>query len=186
MGRSKIGIFGGTFDPPHIGHLILAMEALDQLNLEKVLWVLTPNPPHKIGKKIAPLKTRVKLVEAAIDDDPNYELSYVDINRPGPHYILDTMKLLRKELPNHELVFLMGGDSLHDLLDWHKPREFIAACDKIGVMRRPGEEIDFIDLQEAIPELPIKVEFIDAPLLEISSNCFPSRVSEETTTILVP
>jgi len=170
MCKKRIGVFGGTFDPPHVGHLILAMEALDQLNLDQILWVLTPDPPHKKGEKIAPLGIRTKMVKSAIDNDPGFTFSYVDINRPGPHYVLDMMILLRNEFPNNELVFLMGGDSLHDLQKWHKPKEFMVACDKIGVMRRPGEKIDFRDLKDALPGISKKVEFIDAPLLEISSN----------------
>ena len=170
MSKKRIGVFGGTFDPVHVGHLILAMEASDQLNLEQILWVLTPDPPHKRGKKIASLDIRIRMVKAAIVDDPGFVFSYVDINRPGPHYVVDTMNLLSDEYPNYELVFLMGGDSLHDLPQWHKPKEFLLACGKIGVMRRPGEKIDFHDLKAAIPGISSKVEFIDAPLLEISSN----------------
>ena len=170
MTRKRIGIFGGTFDPPHVGHLILAMEASDQLNLTQILWVLSPDPPHKHGKKISSVDCRTRMVEAAIDDDQNFTFSYVDINRPGPHYVLDTMNMIRDEFPNDELVFLMGGDSLHALPLWYKPKEFILACDKIGIMRRPGEQIDFHDLKNAMPGISKKVEFIDAPLLEISSN----------------
>jgi len=170
MSKKRIGAFGGTFDPLHVGHLILAMEASDQLNLDQIFWVLTPDPPHKQGKKVASIEVRIRMVQAAIDNNPDFTFSYVDINRPGPHYVLDTMVLLRNEFPNYELVFLMGGDSLHDLPKWHKPKEFIAVCDKIGVMRRPGEKIDFQDLKYAIPGILEKIEFIDAPLLEISSN----------------
>jgi len=170
MKKERVGIFGGTFDPPHVGHLILAMEAMDQLSLDKVMWVLAPNPPHKQGKRITPVDIRIELVNIAIGDDRNFELSYADINRPGPHYILDTMYILREEFPDADLAFLMGGDSLHDLLEWHKPREFIDACDHVGVMRRPGEVINIDHLIKEIPALEAKMEFIDAPLLEISSN----------------
>lgn len=170
MSNKRIGVFGGTFDPPHVGHLILAMEASDQLNLEKILWVLTPDPPHKRGKKITSIDARIKMVQAAIENNLCFTFSYVDIDRPGPHYVLDMMDLLRIKLPDNDLVFLMGGDSLHDLPKWHKPKDFIDACDKIGVMRRPGEEIDFCDLENALPGISRKVEFVDAPLLEISSN----------------
>jgi len=168
--RGRVGIFGGTFDPPHVGHLILAMEAIDQLSLDKVMWVLTPDPPHKQGKKITSLASRIKMVKAAIGDDPFFELSYVDINRPGPHYVLDTMHVLHTDFPEADLVFLMGGDSLHDLLYWHEPKAFIDLCDYVGVMRRPGEEINIDHLTGEIPALITKMEFIDAPLLEISSN----------------
>jgi len=170
MAVRRIGVFGGTFDPPHVGHLILAMEASDQLELEKVLWVLTPDPPHKQGKRITAIDTRIEMVLAAIDKDPSFELSYVDINRPSPHYIVDTMRLLHKDHPEDELVYLMGGDSLENLLDWHEPVAFIDACDYVGVMRRPGEEIPMDHLRGQIPRLFQKLEFIDAPLLEISSN----------------
>jgi len=179
MSKKRIGVFGGTFDPPHVGHLILAMEASDQLNLDQILWVLAPDPPHKQGKKITSINVRIRMVKAAIDDDPGFTFSYVDIDRPGPHYVLDTMNLIRNEFPDNELVFLMGGDSLHDLPKWHKPKEFILVCDKIGVMRRPGEQIDFRDLKDVLPGISNKVEFINAPLLEISSNLIRYLISSK-------
>ena len=168
--RRRIGIFGGTFDPPHIGHQILAMEAYDELKLDKLFWVLAPHPPHKIGKRLTPLEIRIEMVEAAIQYDRIFELSYVDIDRPGPHYVLDTVKIFRQQYPEDELIFLIGGDSLHDLPGWHQPQEFIAACDKIGVMHRPGEKIDLVELERQLPALTEKLEIIEAPLLEISSN----------------
>ncbi len=168
--HERLGIFGGTFDPPHVGHLILAMEAYDQLNLDRVLWVLAPNPPHKVGKKISPVEIRIEMVQAAIDEDEKFEFSRVDVDRPGPHYVLDTMRILRQQKPNAELVFLMGGDSLHDLPAWHEPDLFIQACDKLGVMWRPGEVISMTELEKCFPNISAKVEFIEAPLLEISSN----------------
>ena len=184
MGRLKgvterLGIFGGTFDPPHVGHQILAMEAYDQLQLDKVLWVLAPNPPHKLGKKISDLEIRIEMVRAAIDDDPIFEFSSVDIDRPGPHYVLDTMRILREQRSGAELVFLMGGDSLHDLPTWHKPDVFIDACDYLGVMHRPGEVIELEELETRFPGLSTKVEFIEAPLLEISSNQIRSLAIED-------
>jgi len=177
--RDRLGIFGGTFDPPHVGHLILAMEAYDQLKLNRVLWVLTPNPPHKIGKRISPADIRITMVLESISGDPAFELSRVDIDRPAPHYVLDTMKLLHQQYPLAELVFLMGGDSLLDLNTWHQSQEFIDSCDKIGVMHRVGEEIDLSELEKELPGLKGKVEFIVAPLLEISSNRIRKLVSED-------
>ncbi len=166
----RLGIFGGTFDPPHVGHLILAMEAYDQLRLDKVLWVIAPNPPHKQGKPITPIEQRIAMVRTAINADEMFALSRVDIDRPGPHYVLDTMQLLHKSFPNDDLVFIMGGDSLHDLPNWHEPQKFVEQCSHIGVMRRPGEVIDLSLLTNQLPGIEKKVEFIDAPLLEISSN----------------
>jgi nicotinate-nucleotide adenylyltransferase len=166
----RLGIFGGTFDPPHVGHLILAMEAFDQLHLDKVLWVIAPNPPHKLGKVSTPIAQRIDMVRSAIDSDEMFVLSRVDIDRPGPHYVLDTMKILHTSYPDDDLIFIMGGDSLHDLSNWHEPQKFLEVCSGIGVMHRPGEKIDLSRLNGELPGIEQKVEFIEAPLLEISSN----------------
>jgi nicotinate-nucleotide adenylyltransferase len=166
----RFGIFGGTFDPPHVGHLILAMEAYDQLHLDKVLWIIAPNPPHKLGKPITPIDQRIAMVKTAIDGDEMFALSRVDIDRPGPHYVLDTMLILHDHYPDDSLVFIMGGDSLRDLPNWHEPMKFIGQCSEIGVMRRPGEKFDLSQLKKDLPGIEKKVSFIEAPLLEISSN----------------
>ena len=173
----RIGIFGGTFDPPHIGHQILAMEAYDELKLDKLFWVLAPQPPHKIGKKITPIDIRIQMVQAAIQHDEVFEMSTVDIDRPGPHYVLDTVKIFRSLFPQATLIFLIGGDSLRDLPEWHQPREFLDACDKLGVMHRPGEKLHLDELEKKLPGLSQKVEFIEAPLLEISSNLIRQLVA---------
>lgn len=115
----RLGIFGGTFDPPHIGHLILAAEALAQLELDRVLWVLTPNPPHKTRRSLTPVALRYELLRAAFEADPAFVISWVDLDRPPPHYAVDTMRLLRQDHPRDRLVYLMGSDSLDDLPLWH-------------------------------------------------------------------
>jgi nicotinate-nucleotide adenylyltransferase len=176
---SKIGIFGGTFDPPHVGHLILAMEAFDQLHLDKVLWVLTPNPPHKIGKSITDTEIRLEMVMASIGDDQAFEFSRVDVNRPGPHYMRDSVDLLRLQYPESILVFLMGGDSLHDLPTWYEPMDFVQSVDHLGVMHRVGEKINLDLLEKNIPGISAKVEFIEAPILEISSKKVRQLVSQK-------
>lgn len=175
---ARLGVFGGTFDPPHLGHLILASEALDQLSLERLLWVVTPDPPHKQGQPITALDDRLDLVQAAIAEEPAFVLSRVEVDRPGPHYALDTVNLLREQHPGFELVYLLGGDSLADLPDWHRPSEFVLACDAIGVMRRPGEIIDLSHLEDLLPGLGERVCFIDAPLLEISSSSLRRRAAD--------
>ena len=172
----RLGIFGGTFDPPHIGHQILAAEAYDQLSLDRVLWVLTPNPPHKQDQVVSPLKKRLQMVEAAISENDFFELSRVEIDRPPPHYTVDTIKLLAQQYPNAELYYLVGGDSLIDIHTWHIPDEFVLACDGIGIMCRPGEEIELRNLETQTPGISEKLYFIDAPLLEISSSKIRKRV----------
>jgi len=174
----RIGIFGGTFDPPHVGHLILAAEARDQLDLDRVLWVVTPTPPHKTNRAISPLDVRMDLVAAAVAQDGDFEISRVEVNRPGPHYSVDTVQILQRENPSAELFYLMGGDSLHDLPAWKRPAEFIARLGGIGVMRRPQDFIDLPWLERALPGIVAKVHFIDAPLLEISSSNIRERAAQ--------
>ena len=178
MNKEKIGIFGGTFDPPHIGHQILAMEAYAEMNLDALFWVLAPQPPHKQGKQITSLEIRIEMVKEAINEDPIFKFSSVDISRPGPHYVVDTMRIFRSLYPTAELFFIMGGDSLHDLATWHAAREFVDACDRFGVMHRPGEVIELSEIEKALPGITSKIHFIEAPLLEISSNQIRKLVSE--------
>jgi nicotinate-nucleotide adenylyltransferase len=175
----RLGIFGGTFDPPHVGHLILASEAHTQLALDGVLWVLTHFPPHKVGQPITPLADRLDMLRAALNDDHIFQLSRVDIDRPPPHYAVDTVQLLHEQYPNARLVYLMGSDSLVDLPLWHRPRNFIQACDELGVMRRPDENVDLEGLESQLPGLTMRLRFIDAPLLEISSSELRRKIAEK-------
>lgn len=171
-----IGIFGGTFDPPHLGHLILAAEAYARLGLDRLLWVLTPDPPHKHGRVISPLRHRLAMVKLAIKADPQFELSTVDIDRPPPLYAVDTVRILASQNPGAKLVYLMGGDTLHDLPLWHLPAKFVAGCDAVGVMRRPGDAINLPALEAKIPGLTDKVRFMEAPLINISAHDIRARV----------
>lgn len=172
-----IGVFGGTFDPPHIGHVVLATEAFYQLKLEKVLWVLTPHPPHKPKQALRPVEERLAMLKIAIRGKPEFQLSRVDIDRPPPHYAIDTMRILAHEYPDAGLVYLVGGDSLDDLPTWHKPQQFIQTCHAIGVMRRPGDSVDMMNLESIIPGISDKVHIFDTPRLEISSSDIRSRIA---------
>ena len=172
-----LGLFGGTFDPPHIGHLILSAETHAQLGLDRLLWVVTPDPPHKQGQPITPLEHRLAMVKLAISDNRHFELSTVEMDRHGPHYALDTVKIISEQYPSADLVYLMGGDSLRDLPSWHRPADLVAALRFIGVMRRPGDSIDLPALENTIPGLIAKVRFVDAPLLDIAAHEIRQRVA---------
>lgn len=172
----RIGIFGGTFDPPHLGHLILAAEAHHQCRLDRLLWVLTPDPPHKPDQKTTPLATRLELVRACLADAPEFELSTVEMDRPPPHYALDTVRILREQYPGDELIYLMGSDSLLNLHTWYRPLDFIRACDRIGVTRRSDEAIDLAALDARLPGLAGKVQFVVSMILGISSSEIRRRV----------
>ena len=108
--HERVGLFGGTFDPPHVGHLILASEAKSQLELTRILWTVTPDPPHKQDQSITSLEHRLAMVRLAIQDDPSFELSDLELNRPGPHYTIDTIRLLAEQNPKAEIVPIIGGN----------------------------------------------------------------------------
>jgi nicotinate-nucleotide adenylyltransferase len=176
MSRERIGLFGGTFDPPHVGHLILASEACSQLGLTRLLWMLTPTSPLKLGQKISPLEVRRAMVERAIAGNDAFELSLLEAERPAPQYTLDTVCALQERHPAAGIVLLIGGDSLGDLPKWRQPAELLAACEQIGVMRRPDSPDNLPELEKKIPGLTAKVKFVDAPLLEIASSEVRRRV----------
>jgi nicotinate-nucleotide adenylyltransferase len=165
-----IGVFGGTFDPPHLGHLILADEGRWLLGLDRVLWVVTASPPLKSAPPQASVVQRVAMVEAAIESDGAFELSRADIDRPAPHYALGTLEWLRERMPGTDFAYLMGADSLHDLPDWHEPDRFLAACAALGVMQRPGVVVDLDALSARIPGLAQKVRFFNAPVVGFSAR----------------
>jgi nicotinate-nucleotide adenylyltransferase len=174
-----IGIFGGTFDPPHLGHLILGAEALEHFGLGRLLWVLTPQPPHKPERSITPLEQRHEMLRLALSDEPRFELSRIEIDRPGPHYTVDTLGLLQRQNPDCGLVLLLGGDSLRDLPGWKDPRKIVALCHTLGIMRRPNDEIELDALERILPGLSTKVHFMDVPLLEIASSEIRRRVNQK-------
>lgn len=174
---TAIGIFGGTFDPPHYGHLALALAARRHLGLERVLWVLTLQPPHKSDQRLSPLVDRFAMLQATIWSWPEFQLSRVDIDRPPPHYAVDTVRLLHEQFPEAALVYLMGADSLRDLPDWHTPQEFVQACDGLGIMRRPGTVYHLDHLERILPGISAKVQFVDAPLVDISSSALRQRAA---------
>jgi len=174
---NKIGIFGGTFDPPHIGHQVLAAEAYVQLRLDRVLWVLTPDPPHKQSLQFAPLDARQAMVNAAIASSTAFEFSRVEIDRAGPHYAYDTVRLIAEQHPGTAISYLIGEDSLFDLPRWYRPQDFVRACDEFGVMRRAGRSFPLEQLESTLPGIIAKIRYIDAPIIQISSSFIRERIA---------
>ena len=172
-----IGVFGGTFDPPHRAHYTLAKAAYENLRLIKVLWVPTSIPPHKSIDAIAAIEHRLGMVEALIASDPEFELSLVDVNRQPPYYAYQTLELLRDEHPD-PLIYLMGSDSLRDLPKWKLPMRILDACDRIGVMKRAAIDQDLDVLESQLPGLQKKITMFPAPFLEISASDIRRRIRE--------
>lgn len=172
----RIGVFGGTFDPIHYGHLVIAEDAWAYLHLEKVLFVPARQPPHKPRDSYSAFRHRVRMTELAIANNPHFVLSLIEAQRPGPSYTVDTLRQLRAELgPNVELYFVIGMDSLANILTWHKPAELLGLC-RIVVAERAGYHVDLAALEEALPGLRNKLELIDTPELSISSTDLQQRV----------
>lgn len=171
----KLGIFGGTFNPIHIGHLLLAETAVDTLGLDRVFFVPAADPPHKSGLPRASVAHRVQMIQMAIADNALFQLSRVDIDRPGPHYAADTVGIFGQQYPQAELYFLMGSDSLRDLLTWDRPVELVEQC-QIVVMSRPVVPPDMDLLYAEIPALRHKLISISSPEIEISSTNIVARV----------
>ena len=181
MGRvnahERIGVYGGTFDPPHLGHLILAETAADSLRLAQVLFVPAADPPHKAADAVrATAAHRLAMVELAIAGNPRFALSRVDVDRPGPHYSVDMLRLLRAQFPQAELVFLIGVDSLRDLPTWSRPQELLRLA-TLGVMRRPFVDVDLAALEAQLPGVGARIAWIDAPLIDIAARDLARRVA---------
>jgi nicotinate-nucleotide adenylyltransferase len=170
-----IGVLGGTFDPPHIGHLVIAQEALMQLGLAQVIFSPTRHPPHKPANGITPIEHRLAMVRLAIAPHREFALSQVDVDRAGPTYTVDTMHLLRAEFPDIDLYFIMGMDSLASILTWRTPDKLIESC-RLAVFDRPGFTADLDALEAQLPGLRERTVFLPAPALDIAASDLQRRV----------
>lgn len=173
-----IGVFGGTFDPPHLGHLILAEYALQGLDLETVLWVLTPRSPLKLEGDPAAVVARARMIRAAIDPNPGFRLSTVDADRTPPYYAVGTLERLQQTYPGAALAYLVGSDALEELPRWHDPGRFVELCAAIGVMDRARHAPDPAELERAIPGIAAKLRPLRVPRVEISARDIRRRVAE--------
>ncbi len=177
--RRRIGIFGGTFDPIHIGHLILAVEARHQLQLDQVFLAPAGDPPHKQAHPIVPVRHRLAMCQLAVADDNTIGISFIDADRPGPHYTSDMLRLFRARIDaDAQIFFLMGLDSLRDLPTWHEP-EWLARNCRLVALRRHDVDIDWPALEAALPGLCERVVILDMPELEIASSVLRERVRTE-------
>jgi nicotinate-nucleotide adenylyltransferase len=174
----RIGVFGGTFDPIHIGHLVSAEEVRVELGLERVVFVPARLPPHKLDHVVSLAEHRLAMVELAIASNPHFAVSKVDIDRSGPSYTVDTIELLRDEWGSGvEIYFIMGSDSLLDILTWHNPQRLIRLC-HFAVVSRPGYQVDPDELDDLLSGMASRVQMLNAPELAISSTDIQRRVRE--------
>ena len=175
----NIGILGGTFDPVHCGHLAIAKEAKKKLGLRRVLFVPAGRPWLKVNdREITDVKHRVKMVELAIESIPYFELSSIEIERPGPSYTVDTVTELKKRIGSDtEFFLLLGWDSLIELPKWHNPAELIKICRLAAFTRVMTDPPDLNALENELPGIKKSTMLLDMKPVDISSSDIRNRIA---------
>ena len=168
----RVGVFGGTFDPVHTGHLILAEQCREQGRLDEVWFVPAPRPPHKEAGVLTRFEQRVEMLALATAGNPAFKIDELEKDRSGPSYTADTLAELRRRHPAHEIFLLVGSDTLADLPTWYEPRRVLEAAGLL-IMARPGHPVPGADelrrrLGPGAP--PVRLEVVEAPLIDISSR----------------
>jgi nicotinate-nucleotide adenylyltransferase len=172
-----IGIFGGTFDPPHLGHLAAAQEAIEDGSLDRVLFMPTGRNPLKPDGPRSDVQQRLAMTELAIADNPAFELSRADAG-DGPSYTVDLLERLHDELgPGHDLAFIVGMDVLHDLHRWREPQRVLELA-RLLVVQRPGHEsVEPKDVDQRVPGASRRIQVVVTPGVAISSTELRQRVA---------
>jgi nicotinate-nucleotide adenylyltransferase len=184
-----LGVLGGTFDPIHVGHLAIAEEAREALGLERVLFVPAGEPPHKPGRPITPASDRLAMVAAAIGDNPAFELSRAEVDRPGPSYAVDTLRILADEVratgAEPELWFILSDEALAGLPSWRQPRRLLELARLAVFPRGAGAgpangnrlRLDTTWVSQQFPGLGDRVVFLDGPRLAVSASEIRERIA---------
>jgi len=173
----RLGILGGAFNPPHIGHLVCAQEALVQLELDRVAFMPVGLAPHREIEADPGAEARLEMVELAVADDERFTASRVELDREGPSYTSDTLEQLRSESPTDELFLILGGDQAASLASWHEPEKVLERA-TVAVFERVSWSRGAIGL--SIGRLPgaRAVRYLDMPLMQVSSSAIRRRVRE--------
>ena len=160
----KLGVLGGTFDPIHVGHLIIAQEAAVEAGLDRVLFVPAGQPWLKAGSPVSPGQRRLEMVRRAVSGNYRYAVSAVEIERPGPTYTVDTLEALREgEGAGHSLHFIMGMDSLENLHRWSRPERLFDLCKLLAVSRPGHQDFDMTTLDAIRPGASRMVAVVHGP-----------------------
>jgi nicotinate-nucleotide adenylyltransferase len=179
--EKKIGILGGSFDPVHIGHLIIAQDAAEHLGLSEVIFVPAAIPPHKQHVRQAAHEDRLNMLRLAVNEDPRFSVSDLEVQRGGISYTVDTVRDLKKIYPNDELILIVGSDTLLDLHNWYRPEELLSLC-AIAAVLRPGEhEAEEIAEKIQLPAIYKKrvlKKLIKAHQVQVSSTEIRTRMGK--------
>lgn len=166
----RVGIYGGTFDPPHVGHLITAQDAVEALDLDELRFMVAGRPPHKPDQPLTRGEVRVAMMEAAVGDDERFRVSRRELERDGPSYTVDTLRALVEDEPDVRRFLLMGADQFAELDGWKEPRE-IARMATLAVMAREGS-----DPGECDPRTEVRYERVPVTRVDVSSTMVRERV----------
>lgn len=173
---ARVGILGGTFNPPHVGHLIMAQEAWTQLGLDRVVLMPVHTPPHKHVTADPGAAVRAQLCRLAAGDDPRLAVSTLEVDRPGPSYTVDTLRAIHADAPEDELTFIVGGDVAAGLPSWREPHAVLELA-TLAVAERQGAPRQ--DVIERVAEVggADRVRFFDMPRIDVSSSAIRRRVA---------
>jgi nicotinate-nucleotide adenylyltransferase len=176
----RIGVFGGSFDPVHLGHLILAEQCREQARLDQVLFILAARPPHK-RRELTAFERRVEMLELAISGHAAFRIDELEKDRPGPSYTADTLAELHQRRPADEFHLLIGADAFVDLPGWYQPRQIVALAGLV-IAARPGWEMPGVDefrrQLHLADDTSLHTQLVTIPLIEISSTDIRTRVAE--------
>ncbi len=178
----RVGVLGGTFDPIHYGHLVVAEEVYAALDLAEMVFVPAGQPPHKPNRVVTAAEHRLTMLELAIASNPHFTISLVDLERSEPSYTVETLRLLRKQWGEQTAIyFVVGWDSLEELITWHDPAGVLELLSYLVAVRRPGynEVSGYCDTLEArLPGIKQRLLVVEAPQLDISATDLRLRVAE--------
>ena len=176
-GPRRIGILGGTFDPPHVGHLWLATLAVDAMGLDRALFMPAAQPPHKAGQLVSRATDRLLMTRLAIAGNPAFELSAIEMERPGPSYTIDSVEQLEGIYPDTRLFLLMAADSLAQIDTWREPDRLLERIEWV-VGPRPGSPLpDRAALEARFGERAARIHLLSGPSLDVSSSEIRRRVA---------
>ena len=183
---ARIGILGGTFDPIHEGHLLIAESARECLGLDKVIFIPAGRPWLKSGQPVTDPVHRLAMVELAVEGNPRFEVSSIEIDRPGPTYTVDTLAELRRRMGDADLYLILGMDSVREIGRWHRPERIFELC-SVAAVSRPGvEDVSADDLERDFPASAGRVRMVSGPMVDTSATGIRSRSAGEATLRGVP
>jgi nicotinate-nucleotide adenylyltransferase len=172
----RVGIFGGAFNPPHLGHLVGAQEALVQLELEKVVFMPVGEAPHRELEDDPGPEARLEMVELAVAGDARFAVSREELDRPGPSYTADTLREMRSKAPDDELFLILGGDQAAALPAWHEP-ETVLSLATVAVVERTNWSRNAIGIKVGRLPRAERIRYLDMPVMQISSSAIRRRVA---------